>query len=261
MLSAVAIFAIGLIANLSGHPRIILFVLEFGIIGNCLAELFRRDMSLGQTVFFATLFSVLLGFGFLFVIGHSQNMGPIEMILNYLKGHLDATIRAYNEMNISDDNALEFETYARVFLSAISKIFPSLMIVGTGFALWLNVVIAKPLFKIRHLPYPSFSAMDRWQAPDFLVWGLIASGFALFFFTGGIEVLAINALIVILAVYLCHGLSIVLFFLNKYHVSSWIRVGVYFLIIAQQLFLAILALAGLFDQWVDFRKIHRKADS
>jgi hypothetical protein len=38
------------------------------------------------------------------------------------------------------------------------------------------------------------------------------------------------------------------------------RIGIYFLIIIQQLFLAVLALAGLFDQWIDFRKIHRRVE-
>jgi uncharacterized protein YybS (DUF2232 family) len=103
--------------------------------------------------------------------------------------------------------------------------------------------------------------MDRWQSPEGLVWGAIIAGFALFFSSGGIESLAINVLIVLVAVYFFHGLSIVLFFLNKYHVPSWIRAGVYFIIIVQQLFWAILALAGLFDQWIDMRKIHRRVDS
>jgi uncharacterized protein YybS (DUF2232 family) len=73
--------------------------------------------------------------------------------------------------------------------------------------------------------------------------------------------LAINALIIIMVIYLFHGLSIVLFFLNKYRVPFWLRIGVYFLIIVQQLFFVALSLAGLFDQWVDFRKIHRRMES
>jgi uncharacterized protein YybS (DUF2232 family) len=135
------------------------------------------------------------------------------------------------------------------------------MIIGTGFAVWLNVVIAKPLFHMGQLEYPDFDPMDCWQAPEGLVWVVIVSGFALFFLSGGIRLLAINALIILMFVYLFHGLSIVLFFLNKYRVPSWIRIGVYFLIIIQQLFLVLLALAGLFDQWIDFRKIRRRQES
>ena len=164
-------------------------------------------------------------------------------------------------MGVPQEKALEFEAYGKVFVDTISKIYPSLMIIGTGFAVWLNIVIARPLFRIGKLEYPDYFLMDRWQAPDHLVWGVIASGFALFLLSGGIQLLAVNALIIMMAIYLFHGLSIVVFFLNKYHVPSWIRVGVYVLIAVQQLFLGVLALAGLFDQWVDFRKIHRRMDS
>ncbi|MFH1082332.1 MAG: YybS family protein [Pseudomonadota bacterium] len=260
-LAVVAICAIGVIAYIAGYTHITLLVLEFSIIGIGLSELFRKNLSLGNTIFLATLFMVLLGSGLLFIIGLSRNMGPIEMVLKYLGDHLSATVKTYEDANVGNQNALELKEYARVFMATISQIYPSLIIIGTGFALWLNVVIAKPLFKKRNLEYPDFVPMDRWQAPDNLVWGLIVAGFALFVSSGSIEFLAINTLIVILAIYLFHGLSIIVFFLNKYKVPSWIRLGIYFLIMVQQLFLAVLTFAGLFDQWVDFRKIHRRADS
>ncbi len=260
-LSAIVVFTIGLIANLMGQPQVIIFVIEFSIIGMGLSELFRRELPFGQTLLLATALMLLLGVGLLFFIGLSKNMGPIEMILAYMAEHLNATIGAYRDMNADGSDAKALETYAKAFMLVISKIYPSLMIIGTGFALWLNIVIAKPLFKLRHLIYPRFEPMDRWQSPEWLVWGVIASGFALFLLSGTIEFLAINALIVILAIYLFHGLSIVLFFLNKYRVPTWIRIGAYVLIMIQQLFFVVLVLAGLFDQWADFRKIHRRADS
>ena len=258
-LAAIAVAIIGLIAHFAGYPQITLLAFEFSLIGIGLSELFRRNFSLGYTIFFAILFMLLLGLTLLFIIGLSRNMGPIEMILNYLGSHLNATIEAYEKANVADQNAIELKAYAKAFMATITQIYPSLMIVGTGFSLWLNVVIAKPLFKLRNLEYPDFIPMDRWQAPDNLVWGLIVAGFALFLSSGNIEFLAINTLIVISAIYLFHGLAIVVFFLNKYNVPTWIRFGIYFLIMVQQLFFAVLILAGLFDQWVDFRKIHRRA--
>ncbi|MFH1243628.1 MAG: YybS family protein [Pseudomonadota bacterium] len=258
-LAAAAMLAIGLITRLTGYPQIILFGVEFSLLGLALSELMRRRFSLGQTIFFATAFMLVVGWCFLFFISLSKNVGPFEMISEYLQGHLKETIEAYEETGITKENALELEQYAKVFMDIISKIYPSLMIVGTGFAVWLNVIIARPLFRIGHLEYPGFISMDRWQTPESLVWGVIVSGFALFFSSGGITLIAVNVLIVIMVAYLFHGLSIVLFFLNKYNIPSWMRVGIYFLIIIQQLFLVVLALAGLFDQWIDFRKIHRRA--
>jgi len=259
--AAITVIAIGVIAYAAGYSQITLLALEFSIVGIGLAELFRRRLSLGNTILLATLFMLLIGLGMLVVMGLSRNMGPIEMILSYLGSHLDAAIQTFEDANQDQLNALELNAYAKAFMSTISQIYPSLMIIGTGFALWLNVVIARPLFKMGKLEYPKFISMDRWQAPDHLVWGLIGAGFALFLSSESIKFLAVNALIVILAIYLFHGLSIIVFFLNKYHVPSWMRLGIYFLIVVQQLFLAVLTFAGLFDQWIDFRKIHRRADS
>jgi len=260
-LAAIVIAAIGVIAYVAGYSQITLLAIEFCLVGMGLAELFRRRLTLGNTIFLATVFMLLLGLGMLFIMGLSRNMGPIEMVLNYLGSHLNAAIQTYKDANPDNQSVLELNAYAKAFMATISQIYPSLMIIGTGFALWLNVVIARPLFKMGNLAYPEFISMDRWQAPDHLVWGLIVSGFALFLSSEGIQFVAVNTLIVILAIYLFHGLSIIVFFLNKYHVPSWIRLGIYFLIIVQQLLLAVLTFAGVFDQWIDFRKIHRRAGS
>ena len=258
-LAAFALFTIGLIAKLIGQPHIILLGIELGLLGFVLSELFKRKLGVGQTIFLATLFMLLLGLVCLFFIGLWRNMGPLEVVLNYLEGHLEATLKAYEELGIPQENAIGLRTDHKAILNTMAAIYASLVAVGTGFTVWLNVILAKPLFRFGNLRYPAFILMSRWQAPDILVWGVIASGFALFFFEGGIKWMAINALIVMLVIYLFHGLSIVLFFLSKYNVPSWMRVGVYFFIIIQQPLMVILALAGLFDQWVDFRKIYKRA--
>ncbi|TET85189.1 MAG: DUF2232 domain-containing protein [Desulfobacteraceae bacterium] len=260
-LAALATITIGLFARLIGSPQIIIFCIEFSLLGLALSELFKRKLSLGHTIFFGTAFMLLLGIGFLFFLALSKGMGPFEMTLSYLEAQLKATIKVYEEMGMSQGNAGELGAYGKAFMAIILKIYPSLMIIGTGFAVWLNVVVAKPLFRMGNLGYPAFAPTDHWQAPESLVWGVIVAGFALFLTSEGIELLAINALIIIMVIYLFHGLSIVLFFLNKYRVPSWLRIGVYFLIIVQQLFFVALSLAGLFDQWVDFRKIHRRMES
>ena len=100
--------------------------------------------------------------------------------------------------------------------------------------------------------------MDRWSSPEKMVWGLIISGFAFFLPVAGVKLFAINIFIIILVIYVFHGLSILLFFFNKYSLPPWIRAGTYILIILQQFLLIGLCLGGLFDQWLDIRKIHHK---
>jgi len=91
-----------------------------------------------------------------------------------------------------------------------------------------------------------------------MVWGLIVAGFSLFLSFSSLRLVAVNALVIMLAIYFFHGLSILLFYLNKYRVPQWMRLGVYALIMVQQVLVIAVTMAGLFDQWLDLRRIHQK---
>lgn len=258
---ALTLLVVGLIGKLTGYPQIVFFCLEFGLVGLIISEIYRWKLSFGLTIFLGTLFALTVSAIFLSLIALSEKMGPFEMVLEYFRTNLKTTIGLYENTGLDPEKVLQLREYGRAVTEMIAKVYPSLMIICTGLVVWIVVVLSKPLFRLRNLEYPDFGNMDQWEAPEMMVWGLIASGFALFFPMAGIRFLAINGLMVMLVIYAFGGLSIGLFFLNKYNVPPWIRFGVYFLIIIQQIVWLGLAMVGLFDQWVDFRKIHKRAVS
>ncbi|MCP4665561.1 MAG: DUF2232 domain-containing protein [Deltaproteobacteria bacterium] len=260
-LTILVVLVIALAAKLAGQTQIIILSVEFSLLGLVLSEFFRRKLTIGRTVLLATLFVLVLGLGVMFFLALPKNMGPFDLMLGYLQDHLKAAIKASEGMGVPQGKTMELEEFGKALIDAISRIYPSLLIIGAGFVVWLNIIMVKPLFRMKNLAYPEFVPLDRWQSPDRLIWVVIASGFALFLPSRGITLVAVNALIVMMAIYFFHGLSITLFFLNKYRVPSVIRVAVYLLVVIQQLFAVVLALAGLFDQWADFRKIHRRSDN
>jgi uncharacterized protein YybS (DUF2232 family) len=237
-------------------PHLIIFCLESMVLGVSLSECFRRNLSLGKTVFFTTLVTVSMVMVYFLVLGHLNNGGLVEIVRETLRNHIKASMELYSQGTMPKEKAEEFEAV----VNNILMISPSLMVVGAGLTAWLNAALARPVFQLGKLPYPAFAPMDQWRTPEGLVWVLIASGFSLFLFTGGIQLIAGNVMIVLFVIYLFHGLSIVQFFLKKFNAPSWIRLGVYLLLVFQLIFLGLLALAGLFDQWVDFRRIQRRAE-
>jgi uncharacterized protein YybS (DUF2232 family) len=162
-------------------------------------------------------------------------------------------------MGVEPEKVAKLKEYGKMLTDILAMIYPALSIVGSGLVVYITVVLSRPLFRLGNIQYPDFAPMDQWQSHEFMVWGVIAAGFALFLFTGGIRFVAINGLIVMAVIYVFHGVAIMLFFLNKYRVPHWVRFGVYLLILIQQIFWIVLALAGLFDQWIDFRRIHKRA--
>ncbi|MFC1863130.1 DUF2232 domain-containing protein [Thermodesulfobacteriota bacterium] len=257
--SVIALFLVGLIANLAGQTQVIILCIEFGLMGLIISEIYKREFSFGFTIFWGTAIMLIVGSIFLFVMGISKGMGPLELIRNYFQSNLGENILLYENMGLEQEKVAQLKELSKVISDLISKIYLSLVIIGTGLVVWLNVVLSRPLFQLRGIKYPDFKPLDRWQTPELLVWGVIAAGFSIFFRIDIIRLIAINFLIVMAVIYIFNGFSIVLFFLNKYHVPRWIRFGIYALLIIQQMSMAILAMMGLFDQWIDLRKIHKRA--
>jgi uncharacterized protein YybS (DUF2232 family) len=257
--SALVLLLIGLTAQLAGQTHLVLFAIEFAVLGMVLSELYRRNLSYGRTLLWGTAAMLGVGFGFLYAAGLSQGLGPFEVIQGYLNEQLNGVMAIYGSAAEDPEKAAELQAYGRAILEVISRIYPSLMIIGTGFVVWMNVTVSRPLFRLGRVQYPDFVPLHHWRAPEYLVWAVIVSGFALFLASGAVTSIAWNALIVLMAVYLLQGVSILSFFFNKFRFPLWARVGVSLLIVLQQVFLAVLTLAGLFDQWVDFRKIHKRA--
>jgi uncharacterized protein YybS (DUF2232 family) len=258
---ALTLLIVGLVAKLAGFIQIIFLCLEFSLLGLIISEIYRRKLTFGLTIFWGTCSMLLLGAIFLFLIALTKKMGPLELMLKYFQTNLGEAISAYENRGLSQEDVSQLREYSKLVTNIISMIYPALMITGTGFVVWVNVVISRPLFRMGNLNYPDFGPMDRWHAPEPMIWGVIVAGFSLFLPIHVIKLLAVNALIVMAIIYVFHGVSIVLYFLNKYHIPVWMRIGAYALIILQQIFWVGLAMAGLFDQWIDFRKIYKKAAS
>lgn len=257
-IAVIAVLIAGLIAKVAGAPQFVFACIIYSSLGLFLSEAFRREYSVGLTVFFGTGTALVLGALFLFAAGLVAQKGPIEILLGYFQGNLEQAIDVYQKSSSDEQTVLMLQEYVRVIMAALGKVYPALAAVYVSVVVWLNILVSRPLFRLGKQPYPSSLPMDQWFSPDRMVWGLIGAGFSLFLPLDIIKLVAVNILIVMLVIYTFHGLAIFLFFMNKYRVPSWARVGVFILVFFQQIFLLIAALAGLFDQWVDFRKLRAR---
>lgn len=257
---AIALSLVELLGRLTGQSYLSLFCLEFGIMGFVVALLYRRNLSIGATIFWGTSSMLIMASVFLLFMGITRGQGPFDMILGYIQENLAKTVEIYRQSGLEQEKVDQIKQAFDLLSKVIARIYPSLIIAGTGLIVWMNVILSRPLFRAGGLSYPDFGDVTRWHTPEFMVWGVIVAGFALFLQATGIRFIAENLLVVLGVTYLFHGLSIMSFFFEKYRMPNWARTVMYFLVFIQQIFLILLALAGLFDQWVDFRKIHKKID-
>jgi uncharacterized protein YybS (DUF2232 family) len=256
----ISLLAVGIFGKLIGEPQLVMFALGFAIFGLVVSELFKRPFSMGVTIFWGTAFMLFMGIASLFFAGMTKNQSLGDVILGYFQSNLSEYVKIYESSGLDQEKLAQVKQAFSLLSKLIARVYPAIIIIGTGLLVWINVVLSKPLFHMGKISYPSFSDADKWSAPELLVWGTIGSGFALFLPATGIRFVAENVLLVLFVIYVFHGLSIVMFFFNTRGMPRWARIGIYALIILQQLFLILLAVIGLFDQWVDFRKLRKKTD-
>jgi uncharacterized protein YybS (DUF2232 family) len=107
--------------------------------------------------------------------------------------------------------------------------------------------------------FPDFGDLSCWKMPDWVVWFVIAAGAAMIVPEEAVQIAGLNVLIVALFLYLLQGLSIVQFFFRQKNIPRYLRALFYALIVLYQYLLVFVSAVGLFDIWVDFRKMNRPA--
>lgn len=138
--------------------------------------------------------------------------------------------------------------------------FPSITFL-VFFVATVGTVMAIRLFSVRyalgiHFPL-SFAAF---RAPDELVWGVIVGGFGGWLVEGPVGDLALNVLVIALAVFSLHGLALLHYTFVKWNTPVILRAFGYFLIVSQPLLLGVSGLFGIADLWIDFRKDTKRGD-
>jgi uncharacterized protein YybS (DUF2232 family) len=151
-------------------------------------------------------------------------------------------------------NALPADTQAEL-LSIVMRISPALAAMLAGFAIFVNLRLFWRCGGKNKLAYPMFADLSKWSAPEWLIWGLIATGFGMLAPIHEISDIALNGFLLFAAIYFCQGLAIMGFYFQSLSVPVIVRGVIYFITIVQPVVAAVVCVAGVFDMWIDFRRL------
>jgi uncharacterized protein YybS (DUF2232 family) len=257
----VLVAATAVMAAILGRLSVdILFFIEMMLLGFTISELFDKHLSIEKTVLYASGVVLVSGLGSILIYCAVAGIGLFDLVSRYVAENLKLTLALYESMGVSQEAITVLSNSLEQIQYVLIRIMPALISASVLLVAWANILMARPVMNSRSLPLPDFGSLNRWRAPEPLVWALIASGLAILIPDKSIKMLGVNGILMLLTIYFFQGIAIVSFFFEKKQFPRLVRILLYFLIALQQIFLLIVIGLGVFDMWMDFRKLNTKKE-
>jgi len=184
-----------------------------------------------------------------------RDVNPYMQLLRVLDTGFSQAYEVYrNNSEIPLETLVYIEEVVTEVRAMIPKILPGILACTLLLTVWINLLGGITLLeklKPGTLPWKKYS---EWRLPDRLVWLPIISGFAWAAGTGAVSSIAISSVLVSTLLYFFQGLSVLIYFIDRWKIPLYLKILIYGILIFQSYGLLILSIAGIADVWIDFRR-------
>ncbi len=238
----------------------LIFFSELLVIGILLSRFFGKNLPVEIVVGMTCLVVLGSGTAGLIFYGLTLNQGIGSLVSAYVMQNLELTMALYRSAGISEETVRILSDSIGQIHYVLVRITPALITTTTLLIIWANLLAARPIFAFGSLTFPTTGPLNRWRAPELLIWLVIGCGGALLMPFKSLNMIGLNGLIVLMTIYFFQGIAVISFYFNKKNFSKGAKILFYGLIVLQQLLLFVVIGLGLFDVWLDFRKLDKQVE-
>lgn len=178
-----------------------------------------------------------------------------SQILHTLDQAIAEALEQYRQYDgITPETLAVVETTLSQMKVIIPVIMPSILGSIALFVTWATMVLGDILLE-RTSGFKAWPIFRQWTLPEKLIWVVIAMAACILIRIEPLPTIGINCIILLIIIYCFQGLSITVFFMNKWKVPLLLRSFFYVMIVFQSLGTLVLLFFGIADIWVDFRKL------
>lgn len=253
---AAALLLTGLTATIAGAVTGFFFSVTLLPIGFVLAAK-KEPVQAGLRAFIA----LLLGWGAWSLLYALTNHASLyhDILISLDQGLVAAKSTILDSSELPGEHALVLENAISKLRDLIPRILPGLLMVTMLSVVYVTMVIGQWLLRRKDQalsPWPPFA---EWRLPDQLVTAIIAGGIFLLLPGGLLNDVGLNLIFLVGILYFFQGLSVITALLARWKAPLWILIfSLFFFQVYGIIFLAVL---GITDVWVDFRKSRTAADN
>jgi uncharacterized protein YybS (DUF2232 family) len=246
----------GALYFLVSEKQALLFMAEYAVMALVLGEMIRvklpGDWCIGASSLVSAGVSILL----LIALLGDQDITIKDFFEKQIRAHFVQSMEAFEAAGDSEADIADMRAFVDKTIGGFGSAYPAFVIIGSLFSAMANYGLLRIVWGRIYGPgLFSERIFAEWICQENLVWGFIASSAALLLGKGMVSDAGLNLFVVMMVIYFVQGMSIVIHFLQARKVPVFLWIALFILIFTQPLFIGLLAGIGVFDIWVDFRKI------
>lgn len=249
---AVIVFIATLVLLAISPAGALIYLFQCGLFSMLLAKFLARGNGVAKSIAFTIAINLLVVTVVAISYGLWQGADLNALVLKGINNAFTQSEAYYSKSGLAGDELEALRSGLRQAADIVGKAYPSLLIVTLVAVAGLNIQLLKKF--VKRLPrQPIMGDFYAFKNPEKMIWVLIVSGFALLVNNELVTRSALNVLIVLISLYFVQGLSIVAYFNKRFNVPRFITYIFFILLVVQPYLTAVVAAAGLFDLWCDFR--------
>jgi len=233
-----------------------LFFTEYAVLASVMAEAIRLRLSFDKCIALSALISAVLSIGLLLFVFTDREATLLEFFQKQIDGHFAQSIESLKAIGDKSEELKVVQDFADKTSGSLAQAYPSFIFLGTFLTALINYYATRFLWR-RVYGYDMFheAKFSGWVIPDQVIWVLIGSSAIFFVADNALGSIGINLLLITLVAYFIQGMAITIYFLESRNVPVFFWILIFFVILLQPLLVGVSIGLGIFDTWMDLRKV------
>ena len=245
---ALSLILIGLTA---GPVQGLGFALSLGLATVLMVVMLRRQWPFELIVFTVTA-AMLVAVTTALLVWAGSPAALARQLHHSVAAAMSQSATMYEKLGMSQTESRQISD--RV-LEVTAKLLPALAAMLGALAVLVNLGLVARWLGKEKIGYQLFSGLVTWRTPEWLIWLLLGTGFGMFLPLEAARIAAINGFVLVASIYFCQGLAIMAYYLQMLAMPRVVRGTIYVIALLQPVLAALVCLAGVFDMWIDFRRL------
>jgi uncharacterized protein YybS (DUF2232 family) len=187
--------------------------------------------------------------------------GGEESMYRQLLGGLDqALTEALTQYRASGEIDATTMLVVETTISQMRNIVPAVLPGALGglilITVWTTMAIGKVVAE-RVAGFSPWQDFSLWALPEKLIWLVIITALCIMMPWQPLPKIGINGTLLLAVIYCFQGMSVTVFFMQKWKVPLLLRSFIYVMIIFQSFGTLALLILGIADIWMDFRRLRQ----